>query len=195
MAENRTYYKPGLLFLSKAPGYVLHMRDATFHTFPNGEREQDRPALVADFGAGLTRSVSLVNADGERVEDQSILGTDALQRMDFADLRGGAFSLDDAADAYDWTDEEKEWAARQLIRRSENPAFNDFKLYEPPTPSAPWPTYDDTHHNKIAVLADELGLVVEAVHYERANKNRQSVIDQLNEKLADKQVEAELTVA
>ena len=46
----------------------------------------------------------------------------------------------------------------------------------------PWASYDDTHHFKIPTLAAELGLVDEALAYERANKNRGSVIAGLEEK-------------
>jgi hypothetical protein len=50
--------------------------------------------------------------------------------------------------------------------------------------SKPWPSYDDTHHFKIPVLAAELGLLEEALAYEVANKNRESVISGLEEKIA-----------
>jgi hypothetical protein len=48
----------------------------------------------------------------------------------------------------------------------------------------PWPSYDETHHFKIPVLAAELGLLEEALAYEQANKNRESVLSGLDEKLA-----------
>ena len=50
--------------------------------------------------------------------------------------------------------------------------------------SKPWPSYDETHHFKIPALAAELGLLDEALAYEQANKNRDSVISGLEEKLA-----------
>lgn len=49
--------------------------------------------------------------------------------------------------------------------------------------SKPWPSYDETHHFKIPALAAELGLLEEALAYEQANKNRDSVVDGLVEKL------------
>lgn len=48
----------------------------------------------------------------------------------------------------------------------------------------PWPSYNNTHHFKVAELAAELGLVPEALAYERANKNRAGVVEKLEEKLA-----------
>lgn len=50
--------------------------------------------------------------------------------------------------------------------------------------SKPWPSYDEAHHFKIPALASELGLLEEALAYEQANKNRESVISGLEEKLA-----------
>lgn len=48
----------------------------------------------------------------------------------------------------------------------------------------PWPSYDETHHFKIPALAAELGLLSEALAWEQANKNRDSVVSALEEKLA-----------
>jgi hypothetical protein len=50
--------------------------------------------------------------------------------------------------------------------------------------SKPWPSYDEAHHFKIPALAAELGLLEEALAYEQANKNRESVVSGLEEKLA-----------
>ena len=50
--------------------------------------------------------------------------------------------------------------------------------------SKPWPSYDEAHHFKIPALAAELGLLDESLAYEQANKNRESVISGLEEKLA-----------
>lgn len=47
--------------------------------------------------------------------------------------------------------------------------------------AAPWPTYDATHHNTIATLAETLGLAVEALAYEQQEKNRPAVVEKLTE--------------
>lgn len=60
--------------------------------------------------------------------------------------------------------------------------------------AAPWPTYDTTHHNRIPPLAEELGVVEDAIGYERANKNRATVIAALEERLPA-QAEGELISA
>lgn len=195
MAENETYYRPGLLFLAKAPGYVLHVRDDVFHApLPDGSRELARPALVADFGEGLTAPVAqMVADDGTPLTPYETLGAEFAQRMQFADVRGGAFDLDAAAQRYEWTEEEREFVARRMLRLCARPEFTDFRLWEPVAPGPPWPTYDDAHHFRVAALAEELGLVPEALAYERATKNRSSVVEGLEAKLGEQAVEAELT--
>lgn len=196
MTEQDTYYKPGLIFLSNYAGYVLHIRDATFYPpMPDGTREPHRPSLVADFSAGLGGSqVNLVADDGQRV-NLDVFGVEGFQgSSEMSDMRGGALDLDQQASANEWTDEEREFVARRLCRLAAKPGFNDFWLYEAVQPGPPWPTYDDTHHFKIAALAVELGLVNEALFYESRTKNRQSVLDALQGKVQDEKVEAELTV-
>lgn len=44
---------------------------------------------------------------------------------------------------------------------------------------APWATYDTMHWQKIAPYAVEGGLVAEALEYERATKNRPSIVEAL----------------
>jgi hypothetical protein len=88
-----------------------------------------------------------------------------------------------AWDSIDWqkthslTDDEREQAEQMLL----NSIFYgvEFIAIEEVKAAKPWPSYDDTHHNKIASLASELGLVSEALAYEQENKQRVSVIEQL----------------
>lgn len=50
----------------------------------------------------------------------------------------------------------------------------------------PWPSYNNTHHFKVAALAEELGLLEEALAYEQANRARESVIAALEEKIENR---------
>jgi len=75
------------------------------------------------------------------------------------------------------TDEERE-AGERLLLDSPYCGF-EFIAIEAVKAAKPWPSYDTTHHNKIASLASELGLVNEALAYEQENKQRASVIEQL----------------
>ena len=50
----------------------------------------------------------------------------------------------------------------------------------------PWPAYSNTHHFKVAALAEELGLLEETLAYEKANKNRAGVVEALEERIANR---------
>ena|SRR5690242_12277583 len=75
------------------------------------------------------------------------------------------------------SDEDREGAEQMLLNSSRNGI--DYFVIEAVKAQKPWPSYDTTHHNKIAALASELGLVSEALAYEQENKQRASVIEQL----------------
>jgi hypothetical protein len=81
---------------------------------------------------------------------------------------------------------------RHLLRKcEETPLF--ISLHSEPKAEAPWPTYDTlTNYLKIATLADELGLIDQALVYERQNKNREGVIAELEKHKTDAAGEAEL---
>ena len=75
------------------------------------------------------------------------------------------------------SDDDRIGAEQLLLNSSRNGI--DYFVVEAVKVQKPWPSYDDTHHNKIASLASELGLVTEALAYEQDNKQRASVIEQL----------------
>jgi hypothetical protein len=76
-----------------------------------------------------------------------------------------------------WTDADREQAEQLLLT---SPYYGiEFITVEEVKAVKPWPSYDDAHHNKIASLASELGLVAEALAYEQENKQRPTVIEQL----------------
>jgi len=75
------------------------------------------------------------------------------------------------------TDDDREAAEKLLL---DSPYYGiEFIQVEEVKAAKPWPSYDDAHHNKIASLASELGLVAEALAYEQENKQRPTVIEQL----------------
>jgi hypothetical protein len=111
-----------------------------------------------------------------------------------ADIRGHFFDLDAAAEENGWSDTDKELVRSALLRMCQI-APGDVWVHEAARIPAPWPTYDTTHHNKIPALAEELGLLDEAIAYESQNKNRESVIGALDERKRTAQVVQELTAA
>jgi len=75
------------------------------------------------------------------------------------------------------TDEDREQAENLLLNSSYY--GTEFFKVEEVKAAKPWPSYDTTHHNKIAILASEIGRVSEALAYEQENKQRASVIESL----------------
>ena len=98
--------------------------------------------------------------------------------------RIGAFDTTVEQEQRGWTDEIREKVEQYLLaKESYGSAFTRVEKIVVAA-GKPWPSYDDTHHFKIPTLAAELGLLDEALAYEQANKNRESVISGLEEKLA-----------
>lgn len=99
-----------------------------------------------------------------------------------ADIRGHYFDSVVAQEQNGWTDEEREAVEKQLIMTA-NRWPEAVQVVERAAAVAPWPKYDTTHHSKIVQLAEDLGLVEQALVYEQENKNRESVVAGLSAKL------------
>lgn len=92
----------------------------------------------------------------------------------------------------EWTDEDKLYAERALDRFLNDPNFRDAWVHEMPKPAMPWPTYDQTHHNQVAVVAAATGQVGEALMYEQRGREggpRESVVKKLQALLSDTPVD------
>ena len=72
-----------------------------------------------------------------------------------------------------------------------NPQGQDWIVVTPKALVPPWPTYDTMHAAKIAPTAHELGLAAEAIQYEEATLNRESVLKALHKERV-RQVEEQL---
>lgn len=97
--------------------------------------------------------------------------------------RIGVFDTVTEQERQGWTDETREKVEQFLLAKANY--GQDFTRVEKILAVAgkPWPLYDETHHFKIPTLAAELGLLEEALTYEQANKNRESVISGIEGKL------------
>ena len=106
-------------------------------------------------------------------------------------LRIGVFDTEQEALSRGWSDEERELVEKWMLAK---PNYGqDFVQIVPVEKEIvkPWPAYNNTHHFKVAALAEELGLLEETLAYEKANKNRQGVIDALEEKLENRAPKAQ----
>lgn len=92
-----------------------------------------------------------------------------------------AYDTDVQAEQNQWAPETKAHVEQFLLNHPDN-GVRYFQL-DPPsvTMSEPWRGYDQTHHFKIVKVAAELEPETQryALEYERANKNRDSVVKDL----------------
>jgi hypothetical protein len=91
--------------------------------------------------------------------------------------------VDDMVQEQEWTEEDKEFALRQLEVQMNNPKYRDMYVHVPKRPDKPWPTYDDTHHKQIPNIAVATGTVHTALAYERTREGggRPEVVAKLEE--------------
>jgi len=175
MSTDPYAYRPGLIFLSKYAGYVISLWPERYHIYPDGSREMIAQPGAADFEFGLETSQEFVpeDEDGRPVTTSPVMGM---------------------ADYYQWTEEQRDTAARKLLRVALDPRQPQVTLFEPKAPEPPWPTYDKLqNYLEIAKLADDLGLLVEAIAYERYTKRREGVLSALEARRRDREAEEALT--
>lgn len=93
-------------------------------------------------------------------------------------------------EAQGWNDEDREKVEKWMLAK---PNYGqDFVQVVPVVKeiTKPWPAYNNTHHFKVAALAEELGLLEETLAYEQANKNRSGVVEALEERIANRGAKA-----
>lgn len=95
-----------------------------------------------------------------------------------ADIRGGFYDTDAAAQQGEWTQDEHDLTDRVLRRvASERPDYIQEVVAVHVPAAAPWGTYDDlSDAGKIVAVAREVGMVPETIRYERENLQRADVI-------------------
>lgn len=153
----------GLVFQSVAAAYQLHVRSET-PIYDHGIRIGTEKELVADFGD--MNAAPIHDPDGQYGEAGA----------DYYNIRGHFIDTLEQGRKKEWTDDERALVEKKLLVY-QNPA--DHWLHTKPAAAKPWPTYDETAANGIAQLASQLGLVGEALRYEKENKSRKQVIDAL----------------
>lgn len=163
---SETFYRPGLVFHSPFSAYQYVVRPKVTNYGPDGITPvSEIRELLAEFA---THRGEYTYTDHDGLTQVA------------ADIAGHFFDLDSQAEQKSWTDQEKELVANRLLKATEK-FPGEIQLYTKKPAAKPWPKYDDAHHNTIPVLADQLGLVAEALLYERENKNRGSVVEKLEE--------------
>jgi hypothetical protein len=170
-----------LIFKSKFAAFRVHVRPELVKYHPTTGVEIGREkAIVAEFGSH----------GGEFTYTDP--NTGRLERGAF--INGFTWDSRAAQEQNGWTDDERE-TAESIVAMVAAREPEHCWLYSSPAVEKPWPKYDDAHHNQVPVLAEQLGLVAEALAYEEENKNRESVVQKLREILDSQQQAAELTAA
>jgi hypothetical protein len=144
--------------------------------------------IIADF-ARFTPEVPRLDANGERVLD-AYNGNP----LSTAVIYGHVFDLQQQAEEKGWTPEEVD-LVRQKVNYQCRLTPHDVWLRSKAKAAKPWATYDETHHSQVAKTAEITGTIVQALAYERENKDRQFVVGELEAALATVEAEAGLTVA
>jgi hypothetical protein len=198
MAIDQYAYRPGLIFVSKHAAYTMSLWPERYHIYPDGSRELVAPPGGAEFDLGLESTGEFTPEDdeGNPVTTAPVLGMENYPSMSNlrADIRGGAFDLDAAVVYYGWTDDQRDMAAMKLLRIALDPRHPEVNLFEPKAPEPPWPTYDKLqNYLEIAKLADDLGLLDEALAYERYTKRRKGVLEAIEARRQDHVAEEALT--
>lgn len=162
--------KNGKIYGSKASAYQVLVRSKKDVWNHDGSVLLDtRPPLTAEFAY-----------HGGEFEFQNPL-TGAMDRG--ADIRGHFFDSAQQAEEKGWSQEEHDMVVKIVDQKCQSePEY----VWEVSLAKAgkPWPTYDGVHHNQVPVLAEQLGLVAEALVYEAQNAARASVVEKLSEILA-----------
>lgn len=159
---------------------VIRHEFIEWHPMMPGVKLKTIPAIRACFGV-FGPEFTAENEEGEVTTH--------------AYISGGVYDLDADAAENGWTEEEQALIEAKLDEIAKEQPWTGIYREIPVAPTAPWPTYDTTPHGKVALLAGELGLVNEAIAYEKFNKNRKSVIEQLEKALETAATEEELVAS
>ena len=157
----------GKIYGSKASAYQVLVRPRKDIWNHDGSVLMDqRPALTAEFAFH----------GGEFPFENPLTGMNDTA----ADIRGHFFDSAQQAEEKGWTQEEHDMVVKVIdMKCKSEPEY----VWEVSLAKAekPWPTYDTAHHNQVPALAEQLGLVEQALVYEQQNSNRASVVAKLSE--------------
>jgi hypothetical protein len=169
-----------LIFKSKFSGFRVKVRSESRQIHgATGVEIGKTPSLVAEFGQ-FGPEFEFTAPDGSIETGANIVGH--------------YFDTDEATERLNWSPEEKEAVEKVLLMWCGKWPESVWLHSEAPA-AKPWPTYDEAHHKSIPGLAEQLGLVAEALAYEQQNKKRTEVVEKLSELLNAPAVEDALTAA
>lgn len=161
------------LFRSQFTAFRQKIRSPWTHYHPvTGVPLENHPGVYAEFGL-LGAEETIVNPETGEITTS-------------ADIRGGFFDSDAAAQQFAWDDDMK-LTVETVLRRElqKRPDYGEEILPVHVPAELPWPTYDQFEPEIIIRLAPELLLVPQTIAYERENLNRVDVLAPLLALLED----------
>jgi hypothetical protein len=167
-------------FISKYAKYALQVRPQVVEAYATGATKIVQEQLVARF------SIGEVTGDERSLARQYFAFNGFYQEEDLVtivepDYRISAFDSLKAQAQEGWTDEEREWVEKALLREAELDP-QSLVAIEAKRATPPWPTYDAFTGTPAALCKkiEEDGYEFLAVlNYERENQNRPEVIAKL----------------
>lgn len=166
-------------FVSKSAKYRVIVQGDQYMVLQNGERQQIRKPLVADFNDRTLTSDEVEFGIKNFVHRG--LPMDPGTEEDLSPRpRISGFDTELAQNEHGWTDEEREMVEEKLL--SSHALNVEFMLLVPDPAAKPWPTYDAlTDVDEIVSIAVATGTVDAALAYERENRNSAAVLEALEE--------------
>ena len=170
-------------FISKSAKFSLQIRPQIVEAYAAGMSKVTQPPLYADFQVGRLTDEEYQFALTQFSFEGGFQNQDEVTMID-PRYRLSLFDSDEEAERLGWTADEKEWVEQKLIQHSMT--FTDVVRMPEKVIPPPWPNYDEYKAPADALvrkLVDEGYDLDEVLAYERANQNRQPVIDGIQQAL------------
>jgi len=156
-----------MLFKSAYSDFQVLVRSEAVNYHPATGVEISRvPALTANFGQHRGEYETENYLEGGTYTGAVILGY--------------FFDSEAAQEENGWTDEERESVEQAILRIAQREPYLVAPIsMERPPAEKPWPSYDEQTAKEVVAVASGAGLINEALRYERENKGRSTLIDEL----------------
>lgn len=163
-------------FISRHPKYRLTVRQHVEEPTPFGPKIIQQGIIASFQQGGLTdkdREHALSSFSPRGLPDQNLPGTPGFDKY------FSIYDTDLEASLKGWDEDTKEKVEKFMTNY--RPAFGrEYILVEQPRLERPWPTYEDLDAEDIPRTVELLGLnPADVVAYERENRNRETLIAEL----------------
>ena len=160
---------------------------ADFQVLVRSEAVQYHPATGVEIGRTRALTANFGSHGGVFNAPDPLTGEITEHSMVF----GHYFDSDAAQQERGWTDDERESVEAAILKIArEQPSLVAQVIIEIPPAPKPWPSFDEQTAKEITAVAIQAGLVSQALAYERENKNRSTLVSELEELVVAQEVAA-----